>query len=169
LKVGIVSDTHDNVAAVAAAVAALRERDVEFVLHAGDVTRPSALAPFADLRVPGALAFGNNDDDREGLGRAARAIGWEAGDSWAGEVGGLSVAVAHGDVLAIVRGLISACPDILVTGHSHRMADELTIVGTRRINPGALHRAPVYSVAVLDTASGALERIVLPKTPRGPS
>ncbi|HIA72082.1 MAG TPA: YfcE family phosphodiesterase, partial [Phycisphaerales bacterium] len=45
--------------------------------------------------------------------------------------------------------------DVIVHGHTHEKRDEM-VNNTRCINPGALHHAPVYTVAVLDTSSDSL-------------
>ena len=44
---------------------------------------------------------------------------------------------------------------VVVYGHTHEKRDEV-VHNTRCINPGALHRAPVYTVAVLDTEDDTL-------------
>ncbi|MCA9019008.1 MAG: metallophosphoesterase, partial [Planctomycetaceae bacterium] len=55
-----------------------------------------------------------------------------------------------------LKPLLEAEPDYLLTGHSHQSHD-FRAGATRRINPGALFRAKVFTVAVLDLATDELE------------
>ena len=65
------------------------------------------------------------------------------------------MAMTHGDRPADVRRLRALEPDYLLFGHSHRPAD-LKRGPTRWINPGALHRARNFTVAILDLERDAL-------------
>jgi hypothetical protein len=54
-----------------------------------------------------------------------------------------------------VRRVLAERPEVLLSGHSHSPSDG--VVGeVRRINPGALHRADAFTVAVLDLTTGEL-------------
>jgi predicted phosphodiesterase len=55
-----------------------------------------------------------------------------------------------------VRRVLAEQLDFLLSGHAHFPSDQ-QIGSVRRINPGALHRAEEFTVAVLDLASGGLE------------
>lgn len=67
MKAGILSDSHDHAAAVAAALELFRAEGVGVILHLGDVCAPSVLAGYRDSGIPLLAVFGNNDDDRDGL------------------------------------------------------------------------------------------------------
>lgn len=157
--IGLLSDTHDNLPALRFAALRLRAMGVGFVLHAGDVTQPATLRELAGFR--GAVVLGNNDGPD--VADAAREIGWEAGDAWAGELGGLRIAMVHGHDRRALRDALASKPDLLVTGHTHRARDD-TIEGVRVVNPGALYRAVRYSCAALDAGSRRLEEIGVPKS-----
>jgi predicted phosphodiesterase len=59
-----------------------------------------------------------------------------------------------------IRRALNARPDYLLTGHSHISSD--TRVGiVRRINPGALHEAEQFTVALLNLTSDELEFLTL--------
>ena len=47
-------------------------------------------------------------------------------------------------------------------GHTHKTRDEV-IDGVRVINPGALHRAKVHTLALLNTETDVLEHIIVPR------
>jgi hypothetical protein len=72
------------------------------------------------------------------------------------DINGLQIAFLHGDDEEQFQQFIEDEDiSIIVHGHSHEKRDEM-VKNTRCINPGALHRAPVYTVAVLDTSSDLL-------------
>jgi len=54
-----------------------------------------------------------------------------------------------------LRKVLKDQPNYVLSGHSHLACDQM-VQGVRRINPGALHRADAYTVAVLDLQSDAL-------------
>jgi putative phosphoesterase len=64
VKVGILSDSHDDMGAIAKAVALFNAEGVVQVLHAGDIVSPFTFEIFRDLRAPLGGVFGNNDGDR---------------------------------------------------------------------------------------------------------
>jgi predicted phosphodiesterase len=71
-------------------------------------------------------------------------------------LGGKRIAVTHGDHRAVVREMLDGqAHDYLLLGHTHVARDE-RVGRVRVINPGALHRAAVKSVALLDTSADAL-------------
>lgn len=153
--IGILSDTHDRVEAMAAGIKLLRENSAEFFIHCGDVGGERVLDHLAGL--PAALVWGNTDWDRMSLQRYAQSIGISCFGAFGElELGGKLFAVLHGDEPRIKqRVLTDQRHDYLLQGHTHVRQD--TRVGrVRLINPGALHRAAEKSVALLDTAGDSL-------------
>lgn len=154
MRVGVLSDTHEQLERTRRALEALRAAGCAALVHCGDFTSVAMVTACAGVGLP--FVFGNNDaDETPALERAAV----EAGAvclGWSGEVelGGRRVAVAHGHMRDDVRRLLAAGPDYLLTGHSHA-AHDFDAGGVRRLNPGALHRADVFTVGVLDTETGA--------------
>jgi putative phosphoesterase len=152
---GILSDTHDRVAAMAAGVDVLRRNGAEHFVHCGDVGSGDVLDHLAGL--PAVFVFGNTDWDRGALQRYAATLGVACGGTFADlTLGGRRVAVIHGDDAKLKQRLLAEQHhDYLLQGHTHVRAD--TRVGrTRVINPGALHRAAQKTVATLDLASDLL-------------
>jgi putative phosphoesterase len=153
--IGILSDTHDQVARTSKAVAILVKAGAEVLVHCGDITRPPVVLECSGL--PCYYVFGNNDFDHDALGRAIReTAGTSLGRGGLIELGGKKIAVTHGDSMTEIRRLVGLDPDYFLSGHSHVAADERH-GAARWINPGALHRAPKFSAAVLDLASDTLE------------
>lgn len=64
MKIGVISDTHDNIDRINESVALFNERDVSLVIHAGDFVSPFSLLPYRKLKSDFVGIFGNNDGDK---------------------------------------------------------------------------------------------------------
>ncbi len=157
---GILSDTHDRVAAAAAAVAALKEAGAEHYLHCGDVGGEQVLDQLAGL--PVAFVWGNTDWDRAPLRRYATELGIQCFGAFGElELDGKRIAITHGDENSTVRRVLDGQRhDYLFLGHSHINADT-RVGGVRVINPGALHRVKEKTCATLDTGTDVLRFITI--------
>lgn len=158
MHLGIISDTHDNVAAIESAVAVFDREGVEIVVHCGDFIAPPTLPFFDGFEVHGVL--GNNDGELDGLELFFDDLG--NGSSLHGRyadlaVGDRRVFVLHGDQGRDVvdEYAESGEYDYVLYGHYHE-ADEREINGTTVINPGG-HFPTVptehRSIVVVDTAT----------------
>jgi predicted phosphodiesterase len=107
-----------------------------------------------------AFVWGNNDWDRAELQRYGEAIAVPCYGEFADlELDGKKVGLLHGDYPSQINALVKAqSHDYLLHGHTHVKRDE-RIGKTRIINPGALHRAAVKTVAILDTTEDRVEFI----------
>lgn len=162
MRIGILSDTHNQAERTRQAVQLLEQAGAEAFIHCGDFVEAEMLALI--LSKPCYFVFGNNDSDSVPALRAVAAASKHAVClEWGGMVTllGKRIAVTHGHLTSEVRPLIAAQPDYLLTGHSHHACD-LREGGMRRINPGALHRAATFSVACLDLLTDDLMTIELP-------
>jgi uncharacterized protein len=161
MLLGILSDTHDRYAITGRAVRALQARKAEFFIHCGDVTAPRMLDHLAGLRA--AFVFGNCDWDRQALASYAESIVFPASSTFADlELAGKTIAVTHGDDRdKLDDAIASGRYDYVFHGHTHVRRDERVGRRTRVINPGALHRAATKTVALLDTATDALEYLTI--------
>ena len=74
------------------------------------------------------------------------------------ELDGKRIAITHGHMRTDVRRLLTAHPDYLLTGHSH-IRQDWRDGETRRINPGGLHDADEFSVALLDLETDEEQRV----------
>ncbi|MCI0515761.1 metallophosphoesterase [candidate division KSB1 bacterium] len=70
MKIGIMSDSHDNVPKIMAAIACFNERQVDWVIHAGDMVSPFAAQKLLAAKGELVVIFGNNEGERLGLARA---------------------------------------------------------------------------------------------------
>ena len=137
MRLGILADTHDEVARTSVAVALLREEGAEALIHCGDLASPPIVAQLAAL--PSWFVFGNHDSDMvPHLQKAATEFGVVC-LGWGGvvELAGKRVGVAHGHIGVDLRRVLAARPDYLLSGHSH-VASDSKAGGVHRINPGAL-------------------------------
>jgi putative phosphoesterase len=163
VRIGILSDTHDNLPLVDRAVARLAALSPDLVLHAGDFVSPFVIPRLAALPCPCIGVFGNNDGDRGLLAAKARESGRVEihGSFMAQLIDGKSVALLHGHeggALEEIAG--TGIFDLVVHGHSHRPS--VSRRGrTFLVNPGEAcgYLTGRATVAVLET--GAMEAEIL--------
>ena len=157
---GILSDTHDELARTQRALEILQANGAETLVHCGDLSSPPVLIACSVL--PCYFVFGNHDADEVPvlLKTAAKIGAYCLG--WGGviEVAGKRVGIAHGHMTADVRRVLASAPDYLLSGHSHEKSDEVRN-GVRRINPGALYRADEFTVALLEIETGELRFLLV--------
>lgn len=155
MLIGVLSDSHGRVRAVAEAMRRFDELGVESVIHCGDVGGDGVLQLLAGR--PCTFVWGNTDEiDRETLAYADELGLQLPGDPPAMlELGGKRVAVFHGHEPNFHRAIRELPVDYLLHGHTHVRRDE-RVGGKRIINPGALHRANPRSFATLETTTDEL-------------
>jgi uncharacterized protein len=154
MRVGVMSDSHDRVPAVAELLRQMAQAGVTMVLHAGDYCSPFVLKPFEDSHVTLAGVFGRNDGDPEGLStRASAGIGLELFESpHSFDVGGERILIVHdiGDVQQ--RSLESH--SIVIHGATH-LQEMKTRGDTLILNPGEacgwIHGTPQAAILDLDS------------------
>jgi putative phosphoesterase len=162
--IGIMSDSHDRIQGTKDALRIFSKKEVELVLHAGDMIGSGNCYAFEDLGIPVKLVYGNNDGDSAGLARDFGRVGGEyLGDFGEIEADGREIAMLHGTEDSLVQAIVaSQLYDVVVRGHNHRA--EATRHGrTLLVNPGEVwgHFTGSSSVAILDTASLEVEFIDL--------
>ena len=64
MKIGVLSDTHDQVEPIRKAVECFNEEQVAWIFHCGDWVSPFILHFFQELQAPLRGVFGNNDGDK---------------------------------------------------------------------------------------------------------
>lgn len=153
---GILSDTHDNMANTRRALAVFERHRVEFTIHCGDITIPEVVELFDGW--PTAFVFGNLDAAETHLMDAVRQLKEPAsiGHRYIGIIGGASVAAYHGNDDEYLGTLIEGGQyDYVFCGHTHLRRDE-KIGRTWVINPGALggRKKQTRSVCLLTLPDG---------------
>ena len=160
MLIGIMSDTHDSLQAIANALDALRHRGVEHILHAGDFIAPFAVKALGGLSVPVTGVFGNNDGERAGLSMAFQSIGELSSGPVAVQLAGRRIALMHEPRL--VRQLARSGEfDLCVFGHTHELAIETD--GALMVNPGEVcaYVSGRATLVVLDLATMRPETVEL--------
>lgn len=132
MLIGIMSDTHDNLVPTRKAIELFNNREVEFVIHAGDYTSPFTLKLFRDLNCKFAGIFGNNDGDK--LLLQERAEGNIHNQPYIFTLNGRKIVVMHEHHVAEALA-DSGHFDLVVYGHTHK-ADVRKIKKTLLVNPG---------------------------------
>ncbi len=153
---GILSDTHGHLERTRTALRQLKEAGAEFLIHCGDLGSEemvSLLFEENEEGLPVLAVPGNVDEWDPGLILYAKKLGMPLPRTARITLGGLTVAVHHGHDPREMM-VLEKTPklDLLFTGHTHVAKDD-TRGNVRILNPGAVYRAQIPSVAVFDTES----------------
>ena len=134
MKIGVVSDTHNNTKNVREIVQIFNRAGVDKVVHTGDITTGKTLEMFADLRMPLFGVFGNNDVLVDSLNEVIHRHQFVFGESelklnWQGR----QVLVVHNP-----KGLTERLDefDVALHGHTHMYRDEWVAPTKLIFNPG---------------------------------
>jgi len=155
MLIGILSDSHGYHLPVRKALACFDAMGAEHLIHCGDIGGQEVF----DELVGRALTFvwGNTDIFDGSTLAYLEAVGLQAPAPPPATLtlDGKRFAVFHGHENGFEAAPSRLDVDYICHGHSHLRRDEH--IGTVHIiNPGALHRARVLTVATLDTATDKL-------------
>ncbi len=162
--IGIVSDTHGDADQLTHAVTVFSHHKVQAIVHCGDIGSVECLQMLADAAPSVYMVAGNMDRHVEELADEALHLGIQ----FACEA--IQVPLENGEELVATHGHDHNLLGELIAdrqfpyvchGHSHKTRDEM-VNGIRIINPGALHRAKIHTVALLDTDTDVLEHVIVP-------
>lgn len=150
MRIGIVSDTHNNIRNVHRIVELFNAAAVERVIHTGDITQAKTLDVFAHLDAPLYGVFGNNDQERDSLQGAIDGHGFAFREPpyelvWHRR----RIIVVH-DPLEL-EGVLGPQHELVLHGHTHLHRYE-THNGQVLFNPGecAGHMKGLNAVGVVD-------------------
>lgn len=159
MLIAILSDSHGRVDNVRQALELLAPFSPSAYFHCGDVGGEDVLALFAGL--PLHFVWGNTDAPSGGTRAFCETVGLPLPDGPVRiTLDGKSIAMFHGHENAFSREIRAPRTDYIFHGHTHEKTD-YRIGRTRVINPGALHRARVKTVATLDLAADELRFLAL--------
>ena len=148
MKIGILSDTHDDIDNTNKAIDIFQKNDVKAVIHAGDIISPPVITEFYRLTEKGVKLFGifgNNDGEKRGLKNAFEIVGGELlGDIGKIELDGLKFCIYHGQDLKKKEKIIKSRKfDVFIFGHTHTKYPKGVyteiINDTIVLNPGTAH------------------------------
>lgn len=160
MKLGVISDTHDNFDLARQAVDFFEDQDCEKVVHCGDMICP-ATAEIFDADFEFYAVRGNNDGEW-----SLKETVEEFGD-WMGNIGEISsggyrFAIYHGTNEELAEGLVeSEKYDYVLRGHTHRKRIRESENGhTVELNPGGV-KLPFQDeglhVIIIDLETGEFE------------
>jgi putative phosphoesterase len=139
MRIGIISDTHDDEENTRKAIEIFQKEKVDFVIHLGDYVSPPIVRLFKGLKLIG--IFGNNDGYKYMLMKAFDEIGGEIkGDFATLEIDNLKIALYHGEFKEITEAL-AKCQDfdVVFAGHWHKF-EKKNFGKSLLINLGSAHR-----------------------------
>lgn len=158
MKIGILSDTHNDQDNIQKAVTIFEMHQLERLVFCGDATTVESIEWFC--KYPLIYTFGNGDfatGEIKALLKAYNPSNF-AGYVFNGELGGKKVGATHGHLINFSDEMINSGKfDYVFLGHTHLRMDQ-KIGKTRLINPGALGGAHKQSrsVAILDLETDQL-------------
>lgn len=165
MKIGMISDTHDNLSAVSSAIGLFNKYEVDAVLHAGDWCAPFTMVELAKVNCKVYGVFGNVDGEREYMRAKATEVGVEfLGDFGELEFKGVKIALIHGKNEKLVEALArSGLYQFVVRGHTHR-AEVKHVNDCLVMNPGEAcgYVMGRKTVAILDLETMEIQVLDLP-------
>lgn len=162
MKIGIISDSHDNKSNVEKAVEVFAAKQVKYVLHAGDMTSSvtaHALSNVDHAKFIGVLGNCDKDISLErftGNGNAEVHPG-----IYSGCIEGRRIYMTHSPI-SLERVVESGKYDIVIYGHTHKQ--DIRLVGsTLVINPGETRSCVKGSahVVIIELDDMSVETITL--------
>ncbi len=137
MRIGVLSDTHNNIGNLLKALRYFKEVGVTKLIHCGDMANVTTARQMSGFDV----IYVNGNMDDTAIGDALWFLNSNnetPGDVFSGKLGDATIAVTHGHLPRKLEHLINSRRyDFVFHGHTHRKRDE--IVGkTRVVNPGAL-------------------------------
>lgn len=156
MKIGIISDTHDDLDSLRSAIRIFKREQISFVIHAGDFVFPGVVDELRnlknalpELRMVGVL--GNNDGEKVILLKKFIEIGGELkADFDDREISGSRFGIYHGTSENLREAAIrSGIYDVFIHGHTHKrrnerveisLKNEVVIKRIQVLNPGTAHK-----------------------------
>jgi uncharacterized protein len=157
--IGLLSDTHDKLNNLIYVLNTYREREIETLIHCGDLISLEMVPYFEGFRV--IYTTGNMDITTGAIKKRFERMRKDnfVGTVYRGEIGGVPLAVTHSHIDGLVMDLVQQKRyKWIFHGHTHKKRDEI-IQGTRIVNPGALGglgREP-RSFCIVDLDAGQVE------------
>jgi putative phosphoesterase len=144
MKVGVISDIHDNIPNLLKSIEILNQEKVGKVYFCGDLTSPFTLKFFKGLKAPVKAVYGNNEGDKLRIPERIKKhklnmeYGEKEGLFFEDKADGLRIAVFHGHVYQISEALArDSYYNLLLTGHTHE-AHIKKLKNKIWINPGSI-------------------------------
>ena len=167
MKIGIISDTHDNIPTCNKLIPRFLDENIEVLIHCGDIIAPFMKRVFVPLYEKGVKMYGvigNNDGEKSGLMEVLGPIMELTPDFFELEFDDKQFLIVHHLPESLIHSFaVSRKFDYILKGHLHEKRNE-KIGKTRIINPGEAcgYLTGIGSIAILDTDSDTVEYIDIP-------
>ena len=169
MKIGILSDSHGDSKITRDAIALLERNGAEKLIHCGDLCGQTVLDELVGHDC--VFVWGNCDRPDASTRVYLQRIGLPSPTAPLRiTLAGKRIAVCHGHELSVDEFVDDESLDYVFHGHSHQMRDERR-GNCRIINPGALYRAALHTVALLNLETDELQffevetgRVITPVT-----
>jgi len=162
MKIGVMSDSHDNVPMVKKAVDAFNAEGCSLVVHAGDFCAPFAVTPLEKLKCKWLGVFGNNDGDKKAL--SMKSNGMIVDHPYRYDLSNIRMIVTHEieDVQDLLGMIDRQEVHLLIHGHTHK-TDIKTVKTCLIVNPGETGSWTTgrATVAIVDTETMTAKEIEL--------
>jgi putative phosphoesterase len=161
MKIGILSDTHDNIDNIKKAANIFSSLNIELMIHLGDFVAPFTAQYFSDINIKFIGIFGNNDGEKFGLKKAFSNIGDIYSPPYELLLEEKNFLLLH-DPITLDAYIKSQKYDYILYGHLHKK-DKRTIGKTAIFNPGEVCGivSGVASIGYIDTKKDIMEIIDL--------
>jgi len=158
---GIMADSHDNLAAVRKAVGLFKNAGCDLIVHAGDFVAPFSARELAKAGCPVKAVFGNCDGEKHGLADAIAPFGEIREAPFKFKYIGINILITHlnAPVESYAR---QGKYGLVIFGHTHE-AKTGKIGTTIILNPGEAGGwlTGKSTVALFDAATGEAQIIGL--------
>lgn len=170
LKLGIMSDSHDNLLAIDKALKVFREQDIDLLIHLGDIISPFALSKILEFPAKIIIVTGNNDGDLLQLKELAIKGGAMLKQfMYSTVIDGRKLFLTHGfgskeQTINYVEAIaLTGSYDVILYGHTHEAA-AISKGNTLILNPGETcgYLTNRQSVAILDIETMGYKIVELP-------
>ena len=156
MKIGVISDSHDNLGNLNKAIDILEKEKVKVLIHCGDFCAPFMIKELAKFKGDVHCVFGNIDDRYSSTKFAIEKGVNLYGDYAEIEIDAKKIAIVHSPFFAEAL-VLSNKYDVVFYGHDHEKREEKR-GKTLLVNPGTLggvfHTA---SFAIYDTEKNKIE------------
>lgn len=161
MKIAVISDSHDHLIPLRAALERAKAAGAEVLIHCGDLIAPFVVGELKQFNGPVHVVFGNNDGDILLLSQQAAGSNVELhGTLMMLELDGRKILATHDPIIAEAHAATDD-HDAVFYGHVHQ-AGERRIGDTLLLGAGELMGYKEQpSFAVYDTETNTAERISL--------
>ena len=133
---GVVGDTHNRLSNVEKIIDIFNEKNVDKVIHTGDITQAKTLDRFSRLNCPLIGVYGNNDLEEKGLKDIAKRNGFNfQNPPFFLTISNKKIAIFHEpeEIENFLKKELSV--QLIIHGHTHRYRNE-KMGDVQIINPG---------------------------------